>query len=184
MIRITGGIKRGQSLFTKKDHELRPTSGKVKSAIFNILGEKIQQAHFLDLFAGSGSVGIEALSRGAGHCTFVEKNTKHIQLIRKNIERMSYQNSSTLLCIDAIKFKQLEGKFNIIFADPPYSSGLLEKVLPDLGGSDMIHNNGILIIEHFKKRELSSDYGLFSIVKRYSYGDTFLSLYQYKSVII
>ena len=179
MIKISGGSKKGQRIHTPNNRELRPTSGKVKAAIFNILAEKVQQAEFLELFAGSGSVGIEALSRGARHCTFVEKDKKHFRLLRQNIERLNYQNSTTLICTDAMKFKETEILYDIIFVDPPYSSKVLEKLLPELGGSGMIQKNAILIIEHFKKNVLDPSIGLFSLVKRYSYGDTILSFYQY-----
>jgi 16S rRNA (guanine966-N2)-methyltransferase len=178
MIKVLGGEKKGKSIFAVKGDELRPTSGKVKAAIFNILGDKIQDAHFLDLFAGSGSVGIEALSRGANHVTFIEKDKKHFKLLKKNIEQVNYQHHATLISLDAIKFREITPLYDIVFTDPPYSSGILEKILPEIGGSVMIKKNGILIVEHFKKEELEPIYGFFSLKKRYSYGDTHLSLFQ------
>ncbi len=181
MIKVLGGEKKGQSIFSIEGDDLRPTSGKVKEALFNILGDKIQDAHFLDLFAGSGSVGIEALSRGANHSTFIEKDKIHFQLLTKNIERVNYQNSSALYCVDAVKFKRSDPLYDIVFIDPPYSSAVLEKILPGIGGSVMIQKNGILIVEHFKKKELEPVYGFFSLKRRYSYGDTLLSLYQRNS---
>ncbi|MBI1823775.1 MAG: 16S rRNA (guanine(966)-N(2))-methyltransferase RsmD [Nitrospirae bacterium] len=177
MIRISGGKKRGRHLFTLDDPDLRPTSGKVREALFNILGEKINGVQFLDLFAGSGLVGIEALSRGAAHCTFIEKDFRHFKLLQKNIERIQFQNDATLIEIDALKFVKGPSQFDLVFVDPPYASKLLEKILPALGGSDMIEKGGMIIVEHFKKLTLDPIYGRFSLLKSYAYGDTFLSIY-------
>lgn len=182
MIRISGGKKRGQTLVSLDNPDLRPTSGKVREALFNILGQKISGAHFLDLFAGTGLVGIEALSRGALHATFIEKEVTHFKLLRRNIERIQFQSSSTLLGIDALKFKTSPIPFDIVFVDPPYASNMLEKILPALGGSDMIQKEGLIIVEHFKKRALEADYGSFSLIKNYAYGDTHLSFYQQKEL--
>jgi len=181
MIKVLGGEKKGQSIFSIVGNDLRPTSGKVKEALFNILGDKIRNAHFLDLFAGSGSVGIEALSRGANHSTFVEKDKKHFQLLKNNIERVNYQDRSTLYCVDAVKLRPINPLYDIVFIDPPYASGILEKILPGLGGSVMIRKSGLLIVEHFKKKALEPVYGFLLLKRHYSYGDTLLSLYQRNS---
>lgn len=181
MIKVLGGEKKGRSISSIEGGDLRPTSGKVKEALFNILGERIQGARFLDLFAGTGSVGIEALSRGADHVTFIEKEKKHFQILKKNIERINFQNFSTLCNTDAVKFKHSGPQYDIVFVDPPYSSGILEKILPVIGGSAMIQKNGILIVEHFKKNGLDTVYGFLIMKKQYFYGDTILSLFQQNS---
>ncbi|MBI3604444.1 MAG: 16S rRNA (guanine(966)-N(2))-methyltransferase RsmD [Nitrospirae bacterium] len=179
MIKVTGGFKKGRALCrTPGHHELRPTSGKVKEALFNILGDQIAGADFLDLFAGTGSVGIEALSRGARHCTFVEKDKNHFNLLKKNIDHFQLNASSTLLCLDVFKFKTPGHLYDIAYIDPPYGAILLEKLLPVLGESDMIRKSGLIFVEHFKKVSLSPNFGSFFLKKRYCYGDTHISAYQ------
>jgi 16S rRNA (guanine966-N2)-methyltransferase len=179
MIKVAGGLKKGQALcHTPGYHELRPTSGKVKEALFNILGNQNAGADFLDLFAGTGSVGIEALSRGARHCTFVEKDKKHFNLLKKNIDHFQMNASSTLLCLDIFKFKTPGQLYDIVYIDPPYDTRLLEKLLPVLAESGMIRKSGVIFVEHFKKLSLSPNFGSFFLKKRYCYGDTHLSAYQ------
>ncbi|MHB8483435.1 MAG: 16S rRNA (guanine(966)-N(2))-methyltransferase RsmD [Nitrospiria bacterium] len=180
MIKITGGTERGKSLFILKNQDLRPTSAKVKQALFNILGEKIIHSNFLDLFAGSGAVGIEALSRGADRSTFVEKNKNHFTLLKKNIDRFQFSQKTSLFCLDVFKFENKGDLYDIVFLDPPYLTGLPEKLLPVLGGSDMIQKSGLMVVEHFKKISLKDEYAHFSLLKHYAYGDTILSVYQCK----
>ncbi|MBI1820786.1 MAG: 16S rRNA (guanine(966)-N(2))-methyltransferase RsmD [Nitrospirae bacterium] len=207
MIKISGGLEKGKHLSVLGGHDLRPTGAKVRQALFNILGDKIIHSNFLDLFAGTGAIGIEALSRGADHSTFVEKNKDHFKLLKKNIDLFQFTHKSTLLCLDVFKYKISEAPgsasaergvrghwerseqapeykkdvlFDIVFLDPPYLAGLLEKLLPVLGESDMIQKSGIMVVEHFKKISLKDDYGHFSQMKRYPYGDTILSVYQYR----
>ena len=179
MIKVTGGTERGKSLFILRGQDLRPTSGKVKQALFNILGDKIIHSNFLDLFSGSGAVGIEALSRGADHSTFVEKNKDHFTLLKKNIDRFQFTQKTSLFCLDVFKFENKGELYDIVFLDPPYLTDLLEKLLPVLGESDMIQKSGVMVVEHFKKISLEDEYTHFSLLKRYAYGDTILSIYQY-----
>ena len=181
MIRLTGGSKKGQSIRSIKKEGLRPTSSKVREALFNIIGPQLRGSRFLDLFAGTGSVGIEALSRGAAHVTFVEREAEIFRLLKENIERLEIGTESTLIRADAIKFLNRGVAFDLIYADPPYQAPVLEKLLPAVAGGDMITSNGLLIIEHFKKNHLPSAWGSLELTRRYPYGDSILSIYRPES---
>ncbi len=182
MIKISGGLEKGKPVSVLGGRDLRPTGAKVRQALFNILGDKIVHSNFLDLFAGTGAIGIEALSRGADYATFVEKNKDHFKLLKTNVDFFQFTQRATLLHVDAFKYgiSGATGLFDIVFLDPPYLAGLLEKLLPVLGQSDMIQKSGIMVVEHFKKISLKDEYGRFSQMKRYPYGDSILSVYLYR----
>jgi 16S rRNA (guanine(966)-N(2))-methyltransferase RsmD len=119
-MKITGGRLKGQKIFSIKG--IRPTPQLVRTAIFNIIGEDIMGANFLDLCAGSGAVGIEALSRGASSCTFVEINQKCVNIIKKNINALNLRDRAFIKKIDVLTYiKMLKDKFDIVFIDPPYA---------------------------------------------------------------
>lgn len=119
-MKITGGILKGRRILSPRG--IRPTPQTVRSAIFNMIGPHILEAKFLDLCAGSGAVGIEALSRGASSCTFVEINRKCVNVIRKNINALNLTDKVLIKKIDVLVYiKMLKDKFDIVFIDPPYA---------------------------------------------------------------
>ncbi|NOY83669.1 MAG: 16S rRNA (guanine(966)-N(2))-methyltransferase RsmD [Nitrospirae bacterium] len=177
-MRIISGSSKGRRLFAPSGLALRPTPGKVRSALFNILADRILDASFLDLYAGTGAVGLEALSRGALHTTFVEQSPRHLQYLRKNIAACLLEEQSTVRGIDAEDFlKTLSSPFDLVFLDPPYKEEALEKILPRLEQDDIITDAGRLIIEHFHKRVLPETIGNIHFLKQYRYGETLLSFY-------
>lgn len=150
MIRITGGILKGRKLLVPDIPDLRPTTDRVRESIFNILGSRMEEARVLDLCAGTGVLGIEALSRGALEAVFVEKARKAAEVLRKNISICGLNNKSTVFCMPierAVPFlrKRLE-RFDIIFFDPPYRSDLVSNVINFL--MDLLNDEGIVVLEY------------------------------------
>src|ERR1700674_5561746 len=149
---ITGSI-RGQRLKTVRGQALRPTAGKVKEALFDILQREIPGSFFLDLYAGIGGIGIEALSRGAAHVTFVESNRAILNALRQNIKLSGFEPKAKVFGTTAARFlrSKMHGNlcFDVLFLDPPYQCSEFKKVLPLFTRSDMIKTNSIIVIEHF-----------------------------------
>lgn len=176
-MRIIAGKAKGLFLKSSVHKELRPTSQKVKESLFNILGDKIIDSAFLDAYAGSGSIGIEALSRGAASATFIEKNREALSLLRQNLELSTFSENSKIIfsdCVRAIKTLN-EDSFDLIFLDPPYSFSFYEKITNDILEKGILKDNGIIIIEHYHKNYFNiQNQGL--ICKRQErYGQTSLS---------
>lgn len=177
---IIAGIVKGRKLEIPKG--IRPTAQKVKEALFNILGDRVKKATVLDLFAGSGSLGIEALSHGAKEAVFVDNNFVCINAIKQSLKKVFFLSVSSTIQSDFKKalsfFKRKEKKFDIIFVDPPYGQKLAENVLQEIAQYDILLCNGILIVEHFKKEILSSEVGNLVLERQRKYGDTILALYR------
>lgn len=169
---------KGRRIFAPSGIVLRPTPAKVRGALFNILADSIPGASFLDLYAGTGAIGIEAFSRGATSVTFVEQAQRHLQYLKKNIVLCDLKDQSTVFSTSVDVFlKRQIGPFDLIFIDPPYKSGEFEKILPSLKEGDMIAENGRLVIEHFHKVPVPQSIGETHFFKKYSYGETTLSFY-------
>ena len=176
-MRIITGKLRGRII--KMPKGIRPTQAKVRKAVFDILGD-IEGLSFLELFAGSGAVGFEAISRGISELTLVEDNQNALKTIRNNIESLKL-TSCNLCPFDAKRaiqafYKEKRG-FDIIFLDPPYYKGIGKKTLQMLGGYDILAPNGLLVVQHFKKDNLPDQSGRVQLVKSYTYADTVLSVY-------
>lgn len=168
MIRITGGKNRSRLLDTPNTNLTKPTMDKVREAVFSALGEKINNARVLDLFAGSGSYGLEALSRGAKEVTFVEVSYEAIKVIKQNCEKLNEKNVE-ILNNDVLSYlnENLQ-EFDIIFADPPYKLDIYETVVKTLIERHILASNGIIVLE--SERELNIDEASFSKVRFYKYG--------------
>ena len=177
-MRIVGGQYKGRVLSMPKG--IRPTQDKVRKAVFDIL-QDIEGLSFLELFAGSGSVGLEAISRGACEAVFVESNRDCQSVIRKNIESLKAQ-ACAIYPFETERGLQIlhkEGrKFDIVFLDPPYYKDLAKKTLQMLGAYDIVAPNGLVIAQHFKRDDLPQAAGGLVLFKRSTYGDTQLSLYR------
>ena len=180
-MRITGGTHKGQTVQTVKGQEVRPTSSKVRESIFNIIQLNESGTVFyegettvLDLFAGSGIMGLEALSRGATRAVFVEKNPQHAAIIKKNILNCHSENTK-LIVADALKIlDKLDEKFNFIFVDPPYASGLYEPVLQKIHDNKILAEAGFIILEYASNLnipEIAEKSG-FKTYRAKTYGDT------------
>lgn len=180
-MRVIGGSRKGQMLRLPKNISIRPTTDRTKEFIFNILGEWIEESVVLDLFAGSGNLGIEALSRGAEKSVFVEKNNIHSQIIKKNLEMTKLTSLAQVVVSDVFKYipwvsRQLQ-KFDIIFADPPYDSECQVRILEILNKVDILNDDGIFILEHSSKLKLNG-YTKFDLIKYKILGDTSISFYK------
>lgn len=151
-VRIIGGDWRGRKLeFPATVQQLRPTPGRIRETLFNWLCYRITGACCLDLYAGSGALGVEALSRGAAEVTFVESDHKSARLLEKNLQRLG--NASKVYNLDARRFvRQVEGKWDIVFLDPPYRHGMLQQILRLLHDHGRLAENALIYIE--AEREL------------------------------
>lgn len=180
-MKVISGSLKGKSLKTLKGLDIRPTPNKVKEALFNILGDKIVDARFLDLFAGAGSVGIEALSRGAGEVLFVENDKKAVQLIKENLERCGIKEQCDIVFQNGIDFlkamKKNPQKFDLIFLDPPYHTSSGESAMEEIGKADILAKDGLVILEHFHKMEIKETHGILKRYRERRFGDTCLSFF-------
>lgn len=168
MIRITGGENRSRLLETPNTTLTKPTMDKVRAGVFSALGDSIVDARVLDLFAGSGSYGLEALSRGANSATFVDSMQDAIDVIKRNCSKLNRKNVD-INKSDVLSFLSGNpGEFDIIFIDPPYKLDVYEKIVDLLISGGILSSNGIIILE--SERELNINESLFSKVKLYKYG--------------
>jgi len=179
-MRILGGKYKGKAIVLPK--QIRPTQGLVRKALFDILGD-MDGLSFLELFAGSGAVGFEAVSRGAVDLTLVEYNRDCFMAIKKNIESLKLKACNLYpkqaeLAIEA--FYKNKKKFDIIFLDPPYHKEMSKKILQMLGAYDILSRNGFLVVQHFKKELLPKESGTLILIKESRYGDTMLSFFKEK----
>jgi 16S rRNA (guanine966-N2)-methyltransferase len=178
-MRVIAGTYKGRRLLQPKDRSVRPTSDRVKEALFSILGDRIRQARFVDLYAGSGAIGIEALSRGAAQVEFVESHRPSLDLLHANLQRLGPMEHAVVHACSAQAYLQQlharHGELDIAFADPPYAQ--TEALLPSLGRDAIIGANSVVILEHATKTALPSRLGQLHLRRRYRYGDTSLSVF-------
>lgn len=168
MIRITGGTNRSRLLATPNSELTKPTMDKVRAAVFSALGDAVKDAKVLDLFAGSGSYGFEALSRGAASAVFVDKSRDAYNSIKENAKNLGHENVE-LIFSDSLAFLgENHCKFSIVFVDPPYKLDVYETVVETLIKGNMLEENGIIVLE--SERELNLDDSMFKSVRFYKYG--------------
>lgn len=179
-MRIIAGDYKGRKLEAPQDNDIRPTSDKVKEAIFSILMPYTEDGVFVDLFAGTGGLGLEAISRGAKFCYFCDKERNAIAIIKSNIEKCGAEDYSKVIFGDYMKaLRRLEGeKVDVFILDPPYKSGLYEKALNSIDSLDLLSDEGIIIAEHQKELKLPDSIGSLVMFKERNYGNIVLSLYK------
>lgn len=157
-MRVISGKYRGKGLLSPEGNSTRPTTDKIKETVFNILFSKksLEGAVVLDLFAGSGALGIEALSRGASFAVFVDADKYAYRLVKENIDRVGIKEGFEVYCTDyMLALKKLSGKkFDFIFCDPPYSAGLEESIIKLILKYDILFDDGIIFLEHSAKKDL------------------------------
>ncbi len=185
MMRITGGQARGRRIETVEGFSIRPTSDRVREAVFNLLGQDLSGLKVLDLFAGTGSLAIESLSRGASHAVIVDKSEQSIDLIRKNLRQVGFENRGIVLKKDLTsglpQSRNIAGEpFNIVFLDPPYRDDLIPALLEQITRKGCIIQGGRAVAETRKDRKLPPTVGDFRIFKTRTYGDTRISIYVYE----
>lgn len=175
-MRVITGSARGRKLITLEGSDVRPTTDRVKEALFSIVQFDLPGAVVLDLFAGSGQLGIEALSRDASKAVFVDKSKKSIDIVAENISSVGFEERSRIVNMDSIDFLcSTDDKFDVAFLDPPYNCGILEKVLPVL--AQHMNQGGKVICEHEKQLRLPEKIGSLYLKKIYKYGKIEVSQY-------
>ena len=185
-MRIIGGKYKGRVLESFPGENIRPTSDKVREAIFDILGKIPEGAKVLDLFAGTGALGFEAVSRGAKMVTMVEKDRRALRIIRENIRILGLGDRVEIISEDYRKALRRLGRerrsFGLVFADPPYkmlgTDNGIEKLLSLLDGSDSLKPGALVIIEHFLKIDFPSAPPGWVPIRRKQYGQTGVSIFQ------
>lgn len=173
-MRVISGERRGKKLLAPEGFDTRPTTDRVKEAVFNIIQFKVEGSHVLDLFAGSGQMGIEAISRGALSCVFAEQDRKACEVVRKNLAACRFDDRAEVICGEGIAaISRMRAKrFDIIFLDPPYSSDLMEKALLKICTLDLLKDNGIIICEVQRGSEIKGILPPYALKKEYDYGKT------------
>ncbi len=182
MLRVSGGSIRGRLLVGPKGLTLRPTTARMREFIFYQLGKRIEDARVLDLFAGTGILGIEALSRGASHAVFVERARSSLEILRKNLIRSSFSTKATILSEDVFstlrKLGKQEKTFDLIFADPPFSEKYRTAIVQTVDDTHVLHPQGVLIVEH-DRRDPDHSQTKLSLIKATRFGDCVVSFYEY-----
>jgi 16S rRNA (guanine(966)-N(2))-methyltransferase RsmD len=176
-MRVTGGAVRGRNIISPSGRGVRPTASKVRQALFNILSSRVNDAHFLDICAGSGLVGLEAMSRGAAALTVIEQNRPLAQAIQASGQDLGYPVRA-FGCDFKRALPLLQGeKFDIIFADPPYKSASAQTILEKISEYELLETGGRLIVEHLKKLELELGNVRLEFIDTRLYGQTALSFF-------
>lgn len=180
-MRVISGEMKGFKLKTR-GHDVRPTLARVKKSLFSILGEQIVESSFLDLFSGTGNIGIEALSRGARQAFFVERGIVQIKTIMDNIQRAHLEDRAHVvrMSVDvALKKFYKEGmQFNIIFFAPPFKKYLAESTLELLDARTVITEDAVIVVEHHQTEHIPDNFLHFSLWRQERYGDHGLSFFK------
>lgn len=176
-MRVITGSARGRRLKELEGMETRPTTGKVKESIFSILQFDIEGRRVLDLFAGTGQLGIEALSRGARECVFIDQRKDAVALIRENLKICDLTDSAVVRQGDSMAYLKSGEKFDIIFLDPPYGSKLLGEALEQVTRFDICREHGIIVAESAAETVLPPVAPPYSLYREYRYGKIKLSVY-------
>ncbi len=186
-MRVIAGTYRSRILKSLKGLALRPTSDRLRETLFNVLGADVSGSRFVDLFAGTGAIGIEALSRGAREVVFIENHPPAAALIRRNLESLEIHCGATILAADAVRVLELLASknkgatsgFDFIFLDPPYAAAKdYSRVLEFLGSADLLPPRGMVIAEHGSKIALPEETGGLQRVRVLKQGDAALSFYR------
>lgn len=179
-MRVITGSAKGRHLITTKGNRIRPTSERIKEALFSILGNKVVDSVFVDCFAGTGAIGIEALSRGAKKCYFIDNHPESLELIKKNLQITDLLNRSKIISKNIVSgIREISSycqKIDIIFLDPPYLKGFIQPTLLEIININILHPSSLIIVEHSKKDFLKDQEGLYCLQQRI-YGNTVLSFF-------
>lgn len=177
-MRVITGIARGRHLETLPGEATRPTAEKVKESLFSAIQFDIEGRRVLDLFAGSGQLGIEALSRGASGCVFVDKNTEAVKVIRQNLQHTGLSSLAQVLGTDAMSYlTRPNDRFDLVFLDPPYAEGLLLPALNKV--APLVNDGGIIVCETDGGVDLPQRVDRFAVARTYRYGRICVCLYRY-----
>jgi 16S rRNA (guanine966-N2)-methyltransferase len=182
-VRIIAGELRGRKLARVPGQQTRPTADRVRESIFNILGDSVQDALVLDLFAGTGAMGIEALSRGAEFVLFADYDKTAITALEKNIKRCALESRAKIIQWDILKnlnvISSLQPAFNLVFIDPPYNKNTIQPTLSNLDKSQCLENGACVAIEHSPHEPIEQIEHRFKISDQRRYGKTLVSFLNY-----
>ena len=183
-MRVIAGEFRGRKLTSLKGRKIRPTSDRIREALFSILSQKIDNALVLDLFAGTGAFGIEAISRGAAKSFFIDKSKEAIQVINKNIELLNIKERTEVILHDAGNLLSsktlLRQKFDVIFMDPPYNKGFISKTFKNVDLLKVMKDDSIIIAEHSIRENDLEKVADFDLYDKRTYGETLISFFRKK----
>lgn len=179
-MRVIAGKAKGHTLKCPKEPHIRPTADKIRGAIFSALESlQINWTPTLDLYAGTGALGIEALSRGAEEADFVEKNPKCCSIIKENLAHTGFTEKARVFRLEARKaIRKLEKQYGLVFMDPPYSSRNTQIILEEVADSHLVGRQSTIVMEHSQKVNTENSYGKFHMTKRLHHGDTCVSIFQ------
>ena len=177
-MRVITGKARGRKLREPAGMNIRPTTDMVKESVFNIIQFKTEGARVLDLFAGTGQLGIEALSRGAEECVFVDKSEEALKLVRENLKITGLEDRARVVRGDSLSYLRSGEKFDIVFVDPPYDTDLLDQSLNLATGFDILRENGIIICESRKEKPVPPPAREGYSAKEYRYGRIKLTVFR------
>jgi len=169
-MRVISGSARGRKLKEPSGFSIRPTGDKVKESIFNIIQFDIEGRRVLDLFAGTGQLGIEALSRGAAKAVFVDSSADAIKLIKSNLDLCGFSDRAEVYARDALQFITGSEKFDLIFIDPPYDAKIFDQVIIKIIEFDKLSDNGIIILEMNAAMQAPVAHAPYILAKEYRYG--------------
>ena len=180
-MRVITGTARGRKLITLEGNDVRPTTDRVKEAVYSMIQFQTEGRRFLDLFAGSGQIGIEALSRGAQSVVFVDTKREAIEIIKKNLHATNLEKNAKVLQIDFKFFlEQADLVFDIAFLDPPYKTGMLQQALPLV--AKRMAQGGLILCEHPTDEVVPEIVGDFVKDRQRRYGKIFITVYRHKDV--
>lgn len=181
-MRVITGSARGRRLETLEGEDVRPTTDRVKEAVFSIIQFETEGRVFLDLFAGSGQMGIEALSRGAECAFFADNAKKSVETVKRNLKTTKLENRAKVFNADFRSFLSMcSQRFDIAFLDPPYGTGMLQEALEKV--ADVMKDTGVMIAENPLNEEILSNYGDFLLDRQYRYGKIKISTFRHKDFI-
>jgi 16S rRNA (guanine966-N2)-methyltransferase len=184
-MRIIAGRNKGKKITTLSGDQTRPTSDRVREAIFNILRHQVVGTCVLDLFAGSGALGLEALSRGAREATFVDCHPRALSVIRRNIQACQRESQTNLIQWNIEKglscLTSHHRKYQLIFLDPPYHSRLISPTLMHLNTTTAMVNEAVVVAEHDRYEPIVTDLETFRLTDQRRYGKTHLSIWEYRT---
>jgi 16S rRNA (guanine966-N2)-methyltransferase len=181
-VRVIGGALRGKRLYPLKGLTIRPTTDYLRESIFNILAGGVEDAVVLDLFAGSGSLGIEALSRGAATAVFVDNNSQAIKVLTRNICACNLEGQSAILKRDILRglsfLRSIGHLFDLVFIDPPYNKGFVERTVELLHRARSTSERACIVIEHSRREVLPEKMARLILTDRRHYGKALVSFYR------
>jgi 16S rRNA (guanine(966)-N(2))-methyltransferase RsmD len=177
-MRIIAGDFKGRRLFAPKDSRVRPTTDKVKESIFSMIAPYLEDAVVIDLFSGTGNLGLEALSRGSERCFFGDKSRESLELTRQNIAHCRAEDRSVTILGDYdYVLRKIPDKADLIFLDPPYGQGLIQECIAQIAKQSLLSDDGVIVAEHGTKEQLEEEIAGFMKIKEKVYGTITISIY-------